>query len=364
MSSLLKSCFSQPARVDKHYFFIDLLRGLASITVLFWHYQHFYMLKPNGNPEFASRSVQPLYTVFAPLYTYGLFAVQLFWLISGFVFSAVYLGTRPSARLFFNHRFARLYPLHFMTLVIVAILQWISFRWLGRFQIYPFNDLYHFVLNVLFIPDWGLEKGKSFNDPIWSVSVELAIYVIFFLTIPVLFRRGFVGPTLFVLFFLVGVSTHFLDNFSRCGFFFFIGAIVYTFLRNFPSLSLPVGLLLLVAYIVFFVAWPNFFSVTYLSAFFFSSLVLLCGCLDENLGASTMTRKFSWIGDNTYSVYLIHVPIQITLMTLIDGFGLHRSELASQTWFFLGYIALVLGLGRITFLFIEKPAQRYFRQKS
>ena len=47
-------------------------------------------------------------------------------------------------------------------------------------MIFENNDLYHFVLNILFISSWGLEKGMSFNQPIWSVSFELIVYILFF----------------------------------------------------------------------------------------------------------------------------------------------------------------------------------------
>ena len=49
-----------------------------------------------------------------------------------------------SGKEFFVNRFARLYPLHFATLIIVAILQFINWSTTNSFQIVHFNDFYHF----------------------------------------------------------------------------------------------------------------------------------------------------------------------------------------------------------------------------
>ncbi|MBL8581747.1 MAG: acyltransferase, partial [Rhizobiaceae bacterium] len=139
-----------PAPDGRHYTAVDLLRGLAALAVLLWHYQHFWF-PPAGQPATLPPLVQlPLSGTLWPFYLYGHYAVQLFWVISGFVFAAVYAGRRPSAASFFGARFARLYPLHFVTLLLVAVLQFWSISALGYFQIYLYNDLYHFVLNVFF----------------------------------------------------------------------------------------------------------------------------------------------------------------------------------------------------------------------
>ena len=64
-------------------------------------------------------------------------------------------------KIFFINRFARLYPLHFATLILVAVLQIINLSLSNTFQIVPINDFYHFTLNLFFISDLGaIEKGK------------------------------------------------------------------------------------------------------------------------------------------------------------------------------------------------------------
>ena len=108
----------------------------------------------------------------------------MFYAISGFVFAYIYLSIneKVSGKEFFVNRFARLYPLHFATLIIVAILQIINWSTTNSFQITHYNDFYHFILQLFFISSWGFEEGHSFNGPIWTVSIEIFIYGVFFFT--------------------------------------------------------------------------------------------------------------------------------------------------------------------------------------
>ena len=155
----------------------NFLRGIAALSVLLWHYQHFFF----ANPSTFDRSQQPFYSLFKTFYINGHLAVQLFWAVSGFVLCHSYMSrTDTRWRQFFWARFARLYPLHLITLTTVAALQLINQRVLGSYRIYDYNDLKHFVFNVFFMQGWGFNDGFSFNAPTWSVSVEIVVYIIFF----------------------------------------------------------------------------------------------------------------------------------------------------------------------------------------
>ena len=69
------------------YHSIDLLGGIAAAGVLVYHYRNFYMPDALTQP---STSEFPLYGFLFPFYRWGACAVQCFWMISGFVFAAVY----------------------------------------------------------------------------------------------------------------------------------------------------------------------------------------------------------------------------------------------------------------------------------
>ena len=170
--------------LPKHLYGLDIIRGLAACAIVFWHWQHFSM-KGSQLPLDFDRAEQPLYMLFRPMYKYGDFAVPFFFQLSGFVFFWLYREKVESGKCsgykFAVLRFARLYPLHALTLLIVLVLQIVHARLIGSYFVYPRNDAYHFALHAAFVSHWGFESGHSFNAPIWSVSIEIGLYCIFFL---------------------------------------------------------------------------------------------------------------------------------------------------------------------------------------
>src|SRR3954447_10831898 len=127
---------------------LEGLRFLATVAVLLWHYQHFAFVA--DHPVGLVRSDLPFYEVLFPFYEAGEYGVWVFWCISGFIFfwkyrDAIYERS-TNAWTFFVLRLSRLYPLHLVTLIIVALLQPVYFHQHGHFFVYQDNDLQHFML--------------------------------------------------------------------------------------------------------------------------------------------------------------------------------------------------------------------------
>jgi peptidoglycan/LPS O-acetylase OafA/YrhL len=167
-------------RRPQRFFSLDVLRGFAALTVVFWHWQHFFLF---GGPV-PPTTAQPLHGVFYLFYGAGWMAVDLFFSLSGFIFFWLYADAitdrRVSARDFFVLRMSRLYPLHLATLLAVALGQRVFLHLTKGYFIFAFNDRYHFLLNLGMIQAWGFERYFSFNAPEWSVSIEVALYLMFF----------------------------------------------------------------------------------------------------------------------------------------------------------------------------------------
>jgi peptidoglycan/LPS O-acetylase OafA/YrhL len=134
----------------------------------------------------------------------GFLAVQLFWMISGFVIANIYIGGNTSFSRFMRNRFARLYPLHFITLLIVAFLQFICYYFFDKTILYPVTTRY-FIENLFSISSILHPGEQSFNGPIWSVSVELLAYVIFWIIFKIRPNLGFSSlfSIMLILFFLI-----------------------------------------------------------------------------------------------------------------------------------------------------------------
>lgn len=345
---------------------IDAARGVAALTVLIWHYQHFYFPEAGVNPIAAQRDVQPLYGMLAVFYEHGHLAVQFFWLISGFVFAHVYLGARRDARSFFVARLARLYPLHLATLLLVAALQALSMKMTGVHQIYPGNTAENFLLHLGLAAYWPAGAEESFNGPIWSVSVEVVSYAAFFVALPILFRLGAVGVALaavaagalsvIAMVAPLGVN----KDIAVCATYFFGGAATFaTFhqLKSRPALLAGVGALGVAG---FAALWSTGDPVLRSLSVLGIGPALLLGLAMLDLGKATCHPSLVRLGDISYGVYLLQVPLQIAMLLAMRWLGL-SVDLVSEPWFLGLYVALTLVLAALCRSAFEIPAERWLK---
>lgn len=364
----------------KHLYALDVSRGIAALSVVLWHWQHFAF---NGHSQASDfvRSEQPLYRLFKLFYEKGEIGVEYFFLLSGFIFFWLYrdaIANRViNAKRFFVQRFSRLYPLHFATLLLVAVLQYLYIKHNGNSFVYPNNDGYHFVLNVFFASKWGLESGWSFNAPIWSVSIEVLLYAIFF--IAALWRKTGLF-TCFAVSVLAVVLLQISHNLIFKGLtMFFWGGAVFHLTRIISSTTSGIKLLvylttascwllvLISFYVVdlsaailnlgiigklFLISFPFYvlFPLT------ISSLALL------EVDGRLSVRSISWIGDVTYSSYLLHFPLQL-IFALAVGYGMLDKQFYFEPLYLVLFFVMLVWLSYLTYSRFEMPMQRYVRTK-
>lgn len=141
-------------RVD----YIDLLRVLALVSVISFHY--FF----NGISKGTVNSVS--LTPFADIAKYGYLGVELFFLISGFV---ILYSTNRSAGEFLKKRFLRLYPMYWLAITFIFIVTSLPF-WENRGP-----SLGKTLLNLTMIPTaFG---GTWVDDAHWFLLRELQFYL-------------------------------------------------------------------------------------------------------------------------------------------------------------------------------------------
>jgi peptidoglycan/LPS O-acetylase OafA/YrhL len=204
---------------------IEVLRFLCAIAVILTHYHLFFQL---GTWHAVAQTTYPLYAILSPAYDGGHWAVEFFWVISGFIFYWRYAelvqSRQTGAREFAVRRISRLYPLHFVTLLAVAVGQYVYFRNHSQAFIFPDNSANAFSFQLLLASNW-FTQDLSFNAPIWSVSVEILTYAAFFLVV-----RRF-GSNPFIALGVGLLSWTLLKLWPRspsqsvfeCGLFFFLG---------------------------------------------------------------------------------------------------------------------------------------------
>jgi peptidoglycan/LPS O-acetylase OafA/YrhL len=337
----------------------NFLRGIASLSVLVWHYQHFFytdwvLITANDN----WRQQQPFYWILRVFYENGYLAVQLFWCISGLVLCHAYIAkVETNFKDFFAARFFRLYPLHILTLFVVAALQQLSRSAVQSYQIYQDNDVKNFLLNVGFVQSWVSGRVLSFNAPTWSVSIEIAVYVIFFILLKSLRKTKLIGSI--SMFTLWTIVTHIYSDlfFGECLSYFLIGVSIW-FATKYQSLykSLFYGLLTSLISCCF---------LFYLHSVSASALIVvpvfLVALLDKfpHLFDQWFFKRF---GELTYSVFLWHTPLQIAIIIFVLRFNIERSVYKSSV-FLLAYLASTYFIGNLSFTYIEQPSRKYLTSK-
>ncbi len=343
----------------KKYFGIEILRFLTSISVLIYHYRHFfgpYNSSSNLN-YFEISSSLPLYKFFGVIYDHGIFGVHVFYTISGFVFAHIYLSSseRISSKNFFINRFARLYPLHFATLILVTFLQLFSLGAFDTFQIIQINDFYHFFLNLMFISSWGFENGHSFNAPIWSVSVEVAIYILFFFLLSLIQKYKIIFIILISIILLLIDKMKIFDTlFLECARLFFSGTIIYYLL----NMKLNNYIYLISSLILILLAFIGNFK----TFVFCPALVLFFVAIDIYIKDKSYQLAFRKLGNLTYSLYLLHLPFQILILIIWKIIGI-EDVIFTKFYFLIAFFVILIFVANLCFKLFEKPLNQLIRKK-
>ena len=337
----------------QRFYFIELLRFLASIVVIIRHYHFFFFPRSSSSTIHVLNniSIQPFYSLLEIIYTKGDYAVQIFWGISGFIFSLVYLEQRKNttSKEFFINRFARLYPLHFLTLIYVSLIQFINYKIFGQFQIIPNNDMYRFILQIFFIS--GIE-GESFNLPIWSVSIEVFIYLFFFISIIYLNKFRIKYSILIYTIALIVEKLMLSSSLVHCLRLFFTGVLVY----QINYITKNKILLILYSLILIFLSFIGNFKI-----YIFTPGILFLFIALEYFINSKKKKKFNYLGSLTYSTYLLHIPIMLTIILLFYLFKVPETIFLTNQ-FFLLYIFFVIFIGYLSFKFYENPLNNKIRK--
>lgn len=287
---------------------LDGLRGVSAMAVMIFHYGAAYRFSP---------------------FPRGYLAVDLFFLLSGFVIAYTYedrLGSTWSIRRFAWARMVRLYPLAVAGVASVAFLH----------AIYPASSiggwelLRRAVLNAALLPDLSARPEEHFPlvGPAWSLFYEIAVNAAYALALPWLTRRilwvvvAVAGVLLAVAAYRAGTVEllhHDLGTgAARTIFSFGLGVLAFRHmvaviaaLGNIPRLVSYA--LVLLAFSVPRLSGGNW-AVDLFSIAVVSPLAFVIAMQPATRAAGTVE---SWLGDLSYPIYVLHMPV-----ALYTGVGL------------------------------------------
>jgi peptidoglycan/LPS O-acetylase OafA/YrhL len=287
------------------------------------------------------------------VYAWGWTFVDLFFLISGYIFAHVYLSddrlqTPGALKDFAVARIARLYPLHLVMLLVCAVLFWGA----------PGNNLFTFGAHLVMMQAFAPPISMTFNWPAWSISIEVVCYFLFALgaaggharlmrlTVTAVLTGGLLIAV------LSKPGTPLASDLLSRGFLgFFTGQLLWHYRAHatrVPAWALSALLLggLMVMEGPYSVLLP------------FGILVWPATLLLALRLPLLESRVMLWLGDRSYAIYLVHMPL---LQMVVAQTG----PVAGSAWFILAvnlaFIVTVLALSELSFRLIENPARRAIR---
>ncbi len=327
---------------------LTAIRGFAALWVVGHHLQ--FELSYAGYPAAG--------WLFRP----GYVAVDIFFVLSGFVITAVHRHlTRAGLGDFFLRRIFRLYPLHlFVLALILGLWLWSEARF-GAHD--PTERLRDLPIVVLLLQPY-LIHGLTWNTVSWSIGVELLCYALFPLAIRGLRRLEFIGCAL-ILLMMAAIERHVHSEMiwgwpaiarGLAGFGLGMAVQQMTVLVRRPrphaaSLIEVAALLgILLAVIGSFLR-----IVPLLAALLIWALAAERGVVARGLGAGWCV----WLGRISFSVYLIHPTLIDVAFVWLPPRRLGLGHTADGLVWTLLVVSLLLGVATLTWRWIEEPARRF-----
>ncbi|NBN78056.1 acyltransferase family protein [Microvirga tunisiensis] len=338
---------------------IQAQRGLAAIYVALYHVYIIFM-----EPQYGSQ------VVFKEISRHGFLGVAYFFVLSGFIISLAHardIGSTSSLLPYVRKRFERVYPAYWVYLTGFILASAIGLGY-PDFSWSPLNLFSSYVL---------LPLNSDLTLPI-KVAWTLVHEVMFYLLFAVFFINVRLGYIVFAAWF-VALGLNFFLKFSPDSYFlsewnlYFIGGIAaFLIYRRLPAryglAVLLAGIALLAAYVLLSsnvgrirdlsAAQNHNLHLLLIPAF----LLIVAGtALHEQHSRLSVPLLFRFLGDASYSIYLVHSAV-ISVMAIIGKklglFGM----LGYEAFFVVCFVGSVVG-GSLAYLLVEKPIMLFFRRR-
>jgi peptidoglycan/LPS O-acetylase OafA/YrhL len=323
---------------------LDGFRGVAAIAVMLYHFNIFFL------PQSRLSDI-------VPFVGRAYLAVDLFFLLSGFVMAHVYgRGLASNWRAwwpgFAVARFARIYPLFAFATLAMMIIFALSGRQIGGVSFSGSSAL----LQPFLLQQWA--RGLSWNYPSWSISTEAEAYFVF-----VFFAGALVTgkhPRLMAACFaaiVAGMSiaspggslNHYrgLPALLRTLAEFSLGVLLY---RAQSKGAGSLGKWAAISAVLFVgLAVATHFDFLTVGAF---ACLILYGANGTNAFARLLdSRPLVALGKWSYSIYLLHAPTHYAVMAAFAASGNPVSNLglSSARLLLLATMLLVVGFSAVNY---------------
>ncbi|MBB6126185.1 acyltransferase family protein [Mucilaginibacter lappiensis] len=352
---------------------LDSLRGLAALSVFFIH-----IIGKNAvdNPyvDFLKRT--PVGIVFN-----GGAAVMFFFVLSGFVLSLPFVNNEKPLKLtaFYIKRVFRIYPALILAIVLSVLLKEFVY---DKFIISPIPDIQSGEWGGFWNWHWNKEHiheliktfvltGPEFNfnlldPPIWSLVIEMKISILLPFFIMIIARSSAVLNVIFLIIMVCLTYDH--AGVWPIGV-FYLGILMAKYKDQITNTiqSWPLVILILACCLGIFLYNIGFEFAgkiqqhyALLSHTWNSYIIAVGSCImmmivlaKKRLSLFFEHSVFTFLGNISYSFYLIHMPLVIAMSSVFVG----RYAFGGLYTFITAFLFALI-ISYLMLVFIEKPFQR------
>ncbi|MGK6342236.1 acyltransferase family protein [Chryseobacterium sp. DT-3] len=294
--------------------------------------------------------------------------VSYFFILSGFIMIVAYHKKEKIEYIeYYKNRFARIYPLYVVGLLLYLVTRYSNFSIINIF-------LYLFGLQ-----SWIPGKAMILNFPGWSISVEFLFYLIF----PVLYNYFYskknksIWVAGIVLWIITQVFSHlYEDSLSYKGphtesheflyYFplmhvseFLVGNLAgLYFVNNFKQKNYDIPVILAFAGVMLSLIFVPLFYHNGLMAVLFIPLILLISWNNGTVTKILSLKPLEYLGEVSYAVYITHIPILYILREILKQQN-YKFDINSVFWI---YLAVLIFTSMLFYQFIEKPLRNYLKK--
>lgn len=314
---------------------IDLLRGIASAMVCFFHLSA-------GNKQFL-----PETNTMRVIGSYGWAGVEIFFVISGFVIPySMFVKNYATNNIgtFLKKRIIRIEPPYLISIILVIVLNFVS-------------TLSPYYRGAPFVIDWpnllghvaylNVFTGDTWLNPVyWTLGLEFQYYLLIALVYGLIAGRPALGRWLFFAGFIALSFCPWPENrfvFSYAGF-FMAGILLFQWVCGIAGSR---EFFMLVA-------------ITAAALWFRNGMILMLlavGALIVIVYINKIPKLFRDLGLISYSLYLIHVPIGGRIINLCEA--RIQNVLIREIVVIIAFFACI-----VASIFFYRYIERYFKKLS
>jgi peptidoglycan/LPS O-acetylase OafA/YrhL len=325
---------------SKRNYLIDILRFLSASWVALFHFN-------SGIPY-----IDNWYRAFCK---FGYLGVPVFFVISGYCICIAEEHAK-TPRSFIVRRFFRIYPPYWFSVLLVCICA-VALRIItGANSATALPNSPGDIVATISLYTEPFSTVHTINWVYWTLPYEVCFYLLIFFALATgrRTRWGFLLLLTAVAIFIPQQRIGILFFFNELPV-FMLGYALYSIIHRRSSLLFSVVLLLLSA-IGAYLKHPSFV--------YYSTLLVVCALILLNSHYPLKNNFFSRLGDYSYSVYLIHVPVGIYLLGFIKAKLTVQQGIGLNIIVDISLLILIILAAKLVFLKVERPSMELGRTLS